>query len=127
VIDATALSQIRTITVGAGAVSVSASSDSSRVYAISANDITIISDNVHPAGSTLPNRQFTTPSVYVIPTDTNVPLATPVDPSVVSSPLPTFHTPQQDPNCVSAIDPNFNSKVPLPCPLQQPFVVRTFP
>ncbi len=136
VVDTTALSQISTITVGAGVVSVSASSDSSRVYAISANDITTIRDNVHAPncqgtgclpGPVLPDRTFAAPSVYVIPTDTNVPLVTPVDPSVVSRPLPTFHTPQQDPNCNSVIDPNFNNKVPIPCAAQVPFIVRTFP
>jgi hypothetical protein len=127
IIDVVGLHEIGTITVGAGAISVDASPDASRVFAISANDITTISDNVDPAGSTQPNRTFPTPSIYVIPTSTNVPLVTPVDPSIVSRPLPTFFVPQQDPNCIPAVDPTFNNKVAQPCPAQTPFVVRTFP
>jgi YVTN family beta-propeller protein len=127
VIDVVGLRETGTITVGAGVVSVDASPDASRVYAISANDTTTISDNVHPAGATQPNRTFPTPSIYVIPTSTNVPLATAVDPSIVSRPLPTFFVPQQDPACVPAVDPTFNNKVAQPCPAQTPFVVRTFP
>lgn len=125
VIDAVSLQQTGTITVGAGAVAVDSSPDASKVYVVSARDITTIKDNVNATPQ--PNRTFTTPSIYVIPTDTNVPLVTPVDSSIVSSPLPTFHVPQQDPNCVPAIDPSFNNKVPQPCALQTPFVVRTFP
>lgn len=136
VIDANALQQTGTITVGPGAIAIDSSPDASKVFVVSARDITTIRDNVHApnctganclAGAPLPDRPFNTPSIYVIPTDTNVPLVTPVDPSVVSSPLPTFHVPQQDPLCVPAIDPNFNNKVPQPCLLQTPFVVRTFP
>jgi YVTN family beta-propeller protein len=125
VIDAVALQETGTITVGPGAIAVDSSPDASKVYAVSARDITTIRDNVNATPQ--PNRTFPTPAIYVIPTSTNVPLVTPVDPSVVSSPLPTFHVPQQDPNCVPAIDPSFNSKVPQPCLLQTPFVVRTFP
>lgn len=126
VVDAVGLRETGTITVGAGAVSVDASSDASRVFAISANDITTVRDDVHPA-TPLPNRTFPTPSISIIKTATNSVLATPVDQSIVNRPLPTFHVPQQDPACVPTIDPNFNSHVPLPCPLQTPFVVRTFP
>ena len=136
VIDANALQQTGSITVGAGAITIDSSPDASKVFVVSARDITTVRDNVHLPNCTgnnclpappLPDRTFTTPAIYVIPTDTNVPLVTPVDPFVVSNPLPTFHVPQQDPLCVPAIDPNFNNKVPQPCLLQTPFVVRTFP
>jgi len=136
VIDVVGLREIGTITVGAGAISVDSSPDSSRVFAISANDTTTIRDNVHLPNCTgtnclppppLPDRTFNTPSIYVIPTSTNVPLVTPVDPSIVSRPLPTFFVPQQDPACVPAVDPTFNNKVAQPCPAQTPIVVRAFP
>jgi DNA-binding beta-propeller fold protein YncE len=126
VIDAVGLRETGTITVGPGAISVDASSDASRVYVVSANDVTTIRDDVHPSAP-LPDRTFPTPSISIIKTATNVVLATPVDQSVINRPLPTFHVPQQDPSCVPMIDPSFNSHVPLPCPLQTPFVVRTFP
>jgi YVTN family beta-propeller protein len=136
VIDAVALRETGTITVGPGVISIDSSPDASRVFAVSVRDITTIRDNVHlpncqganclPAPP-LPDRTFPTPAIYIIPTSTNAPLVTPVDPSVVSSPLPTFHVPQQDPNCVPALDLTFNNKVPIPCLLQTPFVVRTFP
>jgi DNA-binding beta-propeller fold protein YncE len=126
VIDAIGLRETGTIAVGPGAISVDASSDASRVYVVSANDITTVRDDVHPSAP-LPDRTFPTPSISIIRTATNSVLATPVDQSVVNRPLPTFHVPQQDPSCKPTIDPNFNSHVPLPCPLQTPFVVRTFP
>ena len=126
VIDAVGLRETGTIAVGPGAISVDASSDASRVYVVSANDITTIHDNVHPSAP-LPDRNFSTPSISIIKTATNSVLATPVDQSVINRPLPTFHVPQQDPSCVPTIDPNFNSHVPMPCPLQTPFVVRIFP
>jgi YVTN family beta-propeller protein len=125
VIDVVGLRETGTITVGAGAISVDASSDASRVFVISANDITTVRDDVVPGA--LPDRTFPTPSISIIRTTTNSVLATPVDPSIVNRPLPTFHVPQQDPACVPTIDPSFNSHVPLPCPLQTPFMVRTFP
>jgi len=136
VIDAVGLRETGTIGVGAGAISVDASSDSSRVYVVSANDITTVRDDVHVpnctdpfclAGAVLPDRTFPTPSISIIKTATNVVLATPVNGGIVNRPLPTFHVPQQDPSCVPTIDPNFNDDVPLPCPLQNPFMVRTFP
>ncbi|HWG39164.1 MAG TPA: YncE family protein [Candidatus Acidoferrales bacterium] len=126
VIDAVGLRESGTIGVGPGAVSIDASSDASRVYVISANDVTTVRDDVHPAAP-LPDRTFPTPSISIINTVTNSVLATPVDQSIVNRPLPTFYVPQQDPACVRTIDPNFNSHVPLPCPLQNPFMVRTFP
>jgi DNA-binding beta-propeller fold protein YncE len=136
VIDVVGLRETGTIGVGPGAVSIDASSDASRVYVISANDITTVRDDVHApnctdtlclSGPVQPDRTFPTPSISIIKTATNTVLATPVDAGIVNRPLPTFHVPQQDPNCVPTIDPNFNDDVPLPCPLQNPFVVRTFP
>lgn len=136
IIDAVALRESGTLTVGPGAVSIDSSGDSSRVFVISAHDTTTIRDNVHAPnctgssclpGPVQPDRTFATPSISVIRTTTSAVVATPADPSVVSRPLPTFHVPQQDPRCVAAIDPNFNNKVALPCALQSPFVVRTFP
>jgi DNA-binding beta-propeller fold protein YncE len=126
VIDAVGLRETGTIGVGPGAISVDASSDSSRIYVVSANDVTTVHDDVHPTAP-LPDRTFPTPSISIIRTATNSVLATPVDQSIINRPLPTFHVPQQDPACVPTIDPNFNSHVPLPCPLQNPFMVRTFP
>jgi DNA-binding beta-propeller fold protein YncE len=126
VIDVVGLRETGTIGVGPGAISVDASSDSSRVYVVSANDVTTVHDDVHPTAP-LPDRTFPTPSISIIRTATNSVLATPVDQSIINRPLPTFHVPQQDPACVPTIDPNFNSHVPLPCPLQNPFMVRTFP
>jgi DNA-binding beta-propeller fold protein YncE len=136
VIDAIGLRETGTIGVGPGAVSIDASSDASRVYVISANDITTVRDDVHVPnctdtlclpGPVQPDRTFPTPSISIIKTATNSVLATPVNAGVVNRPLPTFHVPQQNPACVPTIDPNFNDEVPLPCPLQTPFVVRTFP
>jgi hypothetical protein len=136
VIDAIGLSEIKTIQVGAGAVSIDSSADASRAYVIGANDITTVRDDVHKpnctdadclAGPVLPDRTFPTPSISIIRTSTDSVVVTPVNPGVVNTPLPTFHVPQQSPNCVPTIDPNFNDDVPLPCPLQTPFVVRTFP
>jgi|GEM_PF-908041 len=136
IIDAVGLRESGTLTVGAGAVSIDSSADSSKVFVISAHDITTIRDNVHAPnctgssclpGPVQPDRTFTSPSISVIRASTSTVLATPADPSVVSRPLPTFHVPLQDPRCVPTIDPNFNNKVAIPCALQSPFVVRTFP
>ena len=136
VIDVVGLRETGTITVGAGAISVDASSDSSPVFVISANDITTVRDDVHAPnctdgvcqpGAVLPDRTFPTPSISIIRTTTNSVLATPVNAGIVNRPLPTFHVPQQIPGCVPTIDPNFNDDVPLPCALQTPFMVRTFP
>src|SRR5262249_12426625 len=77
VIDTVGLREIRTITVGPGAVSVDVASDGSRVYAVSALDTTTITDNVHGPGCTgtgclpgpvLAPRTFAAPSIFVIPT-----------------------------------------------------------
>jgi hypothetical protein len=45
----------------------------------------------------------------------------------VTTLVPSFLAPQQDFNCVAAIDPNFNKTVPLPCPIQTPFMIRMLP
>jgi YVTN family beta-propeller protein len=84
VIDVVALRETKTITVGSGAVSVDASSDATRVYAVNANS----------------------QSVSVIRTGTD-------------TELQRMATPQQDLICVT--NPTFT------CPLQTPFMVRTFP
>lgn len=126
VIDALALTPTKLLTVGPGAVSIDAAGNSSRVYVVGAKDITTITDNVNPAPNQQPPRTFKTPSVSIINTNGDTVLRQTVDPSIVSL-VPTFHVPQQDPACVPAIDPSFNNKVPLPCPLQIPFQVRVFP
>jgi YVTN family beta-propeller protein len=148
VIDATGLRETKTIQVGPGAVSVDSSGDALRAYVVSAFDTTTIEDNVHnpscaPTGTCgvggncivapcvpgpiLPSQTFTTPSVSIIRTSTDTVFTPPTDPSVISSPLPSFHVPAQDPKCTPAIDPNFNKTVPLPCAEQIPFMVRVFP
>lgn len=123
VIDTQALALKKVLTVGPGAVSIDAANNSSRVYVISANDITTIASNVP---SPQPSRTFVTPSVSIINTASDTVLRQAVDPSIISL-VPTFHVPQQDPACVPAIDQTFNTKVPLPCPEQNPFVVRVVP
>lgn len=124
VIDVSALREIKTIPVGPGAVSIDASPDASRVYVVSANDTTTIADNVNTPAT--PSRTFPAPSVSVITTATDTVFRPSTDASVIGL-APTFHVPQQDASCVPAIDPAFNNKVPLPCPLQSDFLVRTFP
>lgn len=126
VIDVQALKQTKLLTVGPGAVSIDAASNSSRVYVVSANDITTIADDVTPPPNPPQTRTFTTPSVSIINTSTDTVLRQTVDSHIVSL-VPTFHVPQQDPACVPTIDPTFNHTVPIPCPLQTPFVVRVFP
>jgi YVTN family beta-propeller protein len=148
VIDSTALREARVITVGAGVVSVDSASDSSRVYAVSSKDVTTIEDNVHnPAcaptgtcgvggncivapclpGPIQPSQTFSTPSVSIIRTSTDTIFTPPTDPSVINTPLPSFHVPAQDPKCTPTVDTSFNKTVPLPCVGQTPFVVRMFP
>ncbi|HLY93098.1 MAG TPA: hypothetical protein VKQ89_07570 [Candidatus Angelobacter sp.] len=136
VLDAVGLSEVGSLTVGPGAVSIASSLDASKVYVISANDVTTIRDDVHLPnctdtaclpGAVQPDRTFSTPSISVIRTSTNTVLATPVNAGIVNRPLPTFHVPQQASTCIPAIDPNFNDEVPQPCALQTPFVVLTFP
>ncbi|MBZ5531886.1 MAG: hypothetical protein LAO20_10680 [Acidobacteriia bacterium] len=147
VIDAVALHESGIITVAPGAVSIDSATDSSRVYVVGAHDTTTIKDNMHNPSCTvapctttgggcialpclpgppLPDRTFSTPSMDIIRTATNAIFHPPVDVSVSSVP-PSFHTPQQDFNCVAALDPNFNKTVPLPCPAQQSFMVRMIP
>lgn len=95
VIDAASLQQIRTITVGTGAVSIAASSDASRVFVVNANDSVTDASGTHAAG---------TISDIHTSTDTEVLRA---------------RAPQQDPKCqVSST---------VFCPVQTPFMVRSFP
>ncbi|HEY2169216.1 MAG TPA: YncE family protein [Candidatus Angelobacter sp.] len=70
VIDVVGLRETGTIGVGPGAVSIDASSDASRVYVISANDVTTVRDDVHAPnctdtaclpGAVQPDRTFPTP------------------------------------------------------------------
>lgn len=84
VIDVVALRETKTITVGSGVVSVDASSDATRVYAVNANskDVSIIRTG----------------------TDTE---------------LQRMSAPKQDQAC--------NNVPTFTCPLQTPFMVRTFP
>lgn len=127
VLDVQALALKKVLTVGAGAISIDAANNSSRVYVIGANDITTITDNVTPAAQPpQPPRTFATPSISIIDTAADSVLRQTLDPSIVSL-VPTFHVPPQDPACVPSIDPTFNKTVPLPCPEQIPFVVRIFP
>ena len=135
VIDAQAVTETQTVTVGTGAVSVDVSLDATRAYVVSAHDITTIRDNVHMPnctanclpGPVLPDRTFSTPSIYIIRAATGAIVGTPEDPSIVSRPLPSFVAPKQNSGCMAAIDPNFNSIVPMPCAIQTPFMVRIFP
>jgi DNA-binding beta-propeller fold protein YncE len=124
VIDTQALALRKVLTVGLGAVSIDAANNSSRVYVIGANDITTITANV--PNPPQPSLTFVTPSVSIINTASDTVLRQAVDPSITSL-VPTFHVPQQDPACVPTIDQTFNTKVPLPCPEQNPFVVRIVP
>jgi YVTN family beta-propeller protein len=147
VIDAVALRETKTIAMGPGVVSVDASGDASRAYSVSAHDTTTIVDNVHnpscaaapcPAGGNcLKNCQpgpiqapqtFITPSVSIIrtATDTVFLQATPIDPSETVSTF-SYRVPNQDPKCVPAINGSFNQTVPIPCPTQEPLMVRTVP
>jgi len=124
VIDTQALALRKVLTVGPGAVSIDAANNSSRVYVIGANDITTIIANV--PNPSQPSQTFLTPSVSIINTASDTVLRQAVDPSITSL-VPTFHVPQQDPACVPTIDSAFNKTVPLPCPEQVPFVVRILP
>jgi YVTN family beta-propeller protein len=123
VIDVNALVERKTIQVGPGAVSIDAAANGSRVYVISAHDVTNIQANLNLPQ---PDRSISTPSVSIIDTRTDSVLRSPVDPTVTSL-VPTFHTPPQVTSCVTAIDSTFNNKVPIPCAGQIPFQVRVFP
>jgi len=95
VIDAVALTEKKTITVGNGPISIDASRDASRVYVANSHDTVTGSSGTHTAGT-----------VSDISTITD---------SVVMVKL----APQQDPKCpVSST---------VFCPVQTPFMVRTFP
>jgi YVTN family beta-propeller protein len=124
VIDANALVETRTIQVGPGAVSVDSAADSSRVYVVSAHDVTTITDNVNTVPQ--PARTISTPSISIIRTSTDSVLRPPVDPSVTSL-VPTIHVPQQDPACTALVDSTFNKKVAIPCVGQMPFSILVSP
>jgi len=95
VIDAVALTQKKTITVGVGPISIDASRDASRVYVVNSHDTVTGSSGTHTAG-TISDISTVTDSVVMVKL-----------------------APQQDPRCpVSAT---------VFCPVQTPFMVRTFP
>jgi DNA-binding beta-propeller fold protein YncE len=123
VIDAVGLLESTKIVVGPGAVSIASAADSSRVYVIGALDTTTITDNVNHVQ---PPRTISTPSVSVIKTSTNTVIRPATDPSVTTL-VPTFLTPAQDPACVAKFDTSFNTKAPIPCKGQLPFMVRVIP
>jgi YVTN family beta-propeller protein len=95
VIDAVALTEKKTITVGVGPISIDASRDASRVYVANSHDTVTGSSGTHTAG-TISDISTVTDSVVMVKL-----------------------APQQDPKCpVSAT---------VFCPVQTPFMVRTFP
>jgi YVTN family beta-propeller protein len=95
VIDAVALTEKKTITVGIGPISIDASRDASRVYVANSHDTVTGSSGTHAAG-TLSDISTLTDSVVMVKL-----------------------APQQDPKCpVSST---------VFCPVQTPFMVRTFP
>jgi YVTN family beta-propeller protein len=95
VIDAVALTEKKTITVGVGPISIDASRDASRVYVANSHDTVTSSSGTHTAG-TISDISTITDSVVMVKL-----------------------APQQDPRCpVSST---------VFCPVQTPFMVRTFP
>ena len=95
VIDAVALAEKKTITVGVGPISIDASRDASRVYVANSHDTVTGSSGTHTAG-TISDISTATDSVVMVKL-----------------------APQQDPKCpVSST---------VFCPVQTPFMVRTFP
>lgn len=95
VIDAVALTEKKTITVGVGPISIDASRDASRVYVVNSHDTVTGSSGTHTAG-TISDISTVTDSVVMVKL-----------------------APQQDPKCpVSST---------VFCPVQTPFMVRTFP
>ncbi|HET8891108.1 MAG TPA: YncE family protein [Candidatus Angelobacter sp.] len=94
-IDAVALTEKKTITVGVGPVSIDASRNASRVYVVNSHDTVTGSSGTHTAG-TISDISTITDSVVMVKL-----------------------APQQDPKCpVSST---------VFCPVQTPFMVRTFP
>lgn len=95
VIDAVALTEKKTITVGVGPISIDASRDASRVFVANSHDTVTGSSGTHTAG-TISDISTVTDSVVMVKL-----------------------APQQDPRCpVSST---------VFCPVQTPFMVRTFP
>lgn len=131
VIDAVALAEKKVITLSpppfpptesgtiGGAVSIAPSTDGTRVYVVHANDKVTITDNVNTPPK--PPRTIAVPGISIIRTATDTELTDSTGKMTRISP------PQQDPNCVVGIDSTFNSAVPIPCALQTPFAVITFP
>ncbi|HEV8495042.1 MAG TPA: YncE family protein [Candidatus Angelobacter sp.] len=95
VIDAVALTEKKTITVGVGPISIDASRDASRVYVVNSHDTVTGSSGTHTAGT-----------ISDIST---------ISDSVVMVKL----APQQDARCLASAT--------VFCPVQTPFMVRTFP
>ena len=95
VIDAVALTEKKTITVGVGPISIDASRDASRVYVVNSHDTVTGSSGTHTAG-TISDISTITDSVVMVKL-----------------------APQQDPKCLASST--------VFCPVQTPFMVRTFP
>lgn len=95
VIDAVALTEKKTITVGVGPISIDASRDASRVYVVNSHDTVTGSSGTHTAG-TISDISTITDSVVMVKL-----------------------APQQDPKCPVSTT--------VFCPVQTPFMVRTFP
>jgi len=124
VVDVVGLRETKTIPVGPGAVSIDAAADSTRVYVVSALDTTVIHDNVNAVPQAA--RTIATPSVTVIKTSSDTVLRYTNDPSVTSL-VPSFLAPPQDPNCSAFTDVTFNKTVPIPCAGQTAFSVHVIP
>ncbi|HET6842498.1 MAG TPA: YncE family protein [Candidatus Angelobacter sp.] len=124
VVDVTALRETKTIPVGPGAVSIDAAADSTRVYVVSALDTTVIQDNVNAVPQAA--RTIATPSVTAINTSLDTVLRYTNDPSVTSL-VPSFLAPPQNPNCTPFLDTTFNRTVPIPCVGQTAFSVHVIP
>jgi YVTN family beta-propeller protein len=95
VIDAVALTEKKTITVGVGPISIDASRDASRVYVVNSHDTVTGSSGTHTAG-TISDISTITDSVVMVKL-----------------------APQQDPKCPVSTT--------VFCPVQTPFMVKTFP
>jgi DNA-binding beta-propeller fold protein YncE len=95
VIDAVALTEKKTITVGVGPISIDASRDASRVFVVNSHDTVTGSSGTHTAG-TISDISTITDSVVMVKL-----------------------APQQDARCLASST--------VFCPVQTPFMVRTFP
>lgn len=102
-----------------GTVAITSSTDGAKVYVVHANDTVTIMDNVN--SSPKPSQKRAVPSISIIRT------ATDSEVTDLSGQPVRIKPPQQNPSCIVGIDPTFNNKVPIPCDLQTPFAVVTFP